>query len=627
MTHSSISDVLKTLGAADEKFSARLHGHAPAVEVALREIYGERTDFADIFSAIMQVATKSWLVRKDDLKQLDERRLEKPDWFQQSGQIGYTAYVDRFAGTLNGVAHNTGYLKELGITYLHLLPLLKMRPDNNDGGFAVSDYGQVDPAFGSNDDLQKLARKLHTNGISLCIDLTLNHTADDHAWALAAKADDPHYRAFYYMYPDRTEPDELEKTLYEVFPDTAPGNFTQVPETGEWVWTTFYPYQWDLNYSNPDVLRSVLSAMLFLANLGVDVFRLDAAPFLWKRKGTDSMNQPEVFSIIRTLQALLAIAAPAAILKAEEVVPSYRLIRYLGAGEGAGTVCQLAYNTTLMVLSWGALAEGKVHRLVNVLESLPDLPQGSAWLNYVRCHDDIGWGVLFEEDADYGARDWHDYAACLRRFYRGDEVHSFAAGKDDQRTSTNGTAASLCGLETALKTGDVTTINTAMNRMLALYTLAYAYGGIPLINMGDEIGLPNDHEFASHGRFDGDGRWLQRGFMDWESAARRNAQGHEARLFSAFAQLAQIRQKSPMLSGSIAEPQAHADGRVLSLHHRNKAGELSVLVNFSNQPVQINLPASGPWRDELTGERLVRIQMEMPPYGRLWLVPEEAEKG
>lgn len=625
MTQPAISSLLASPQYTDSALRDRFLAHGADAEAALRELYGTRPDFADVFAGILAVVADAHGARRKDLRKLDEKRLHTPDWFAQAEQIGYTAYVDRFAGNLTGVAGKIGHLQELGVTYLHLLPLLKMQSGENDGGFAVADYGEVDPLFGSNSDLESLAGKLRKSGISLCIDLTLNHTARDHKWALAARSGDPKYKAYYYMYPDRTEPDAFEQNLGEVFPNTAPGNFTHVPETGDWVWTTFYPYQWDLNYSNPDVLRSILAAMLALANAGVEVFRLDAAPFLWKRKGTDCMNQPEVFSIIRALQALLAIAAPAAILKAEAVVPSYRLIRYLGAGSVPGKGCQLAYNTTLMVLSWGALAKGNVDRLVNVLQSLPPLPAGSAWLNYVRCHDDIGWGVLFEENADYDAADWREYAADLRRFYRGEANEPFACGQDYQETSTNGTAASLCGLEHAIQSNDADGMNLAIDRLLALYTVAYAYGGIPLINMGDEIGLLNDPDYATHERYDGDGRWLHRGFMDWLATTRETGQGHAARIFASLAKLGQIRKRSSALSASIAHAETVSDGRVLSLHHRHNGDDVWVLVNFSSQTVKVNTPEGGPWHDELSGELLAQNNPEMPPFGRLWLTKDKPE--
>ena len=249
------------------------------------------------------------------------------------------------------------------------MPVLRARPEPNDGGYAVADYGAIEPALGTMDDLRALAAELRAHGMALCVDVVLNHTAQEHAWARAALAGDPAKLAFYRTFPDRTEPDAYERTLPEVFPDIAPGSFTWVPGLGRWVWTTFNTYQWDLDYTNPAVFRAMAEVVLELADAGVDVLRLDAVPFLWKRIGTDCQNQPEVHELLQALRAVARIAAPAVGFKAEAIVAPRQLVTYLGTGRHQAKECDLAYNNVLMALLWSALASGRVALMTHVLST------------------------------------------------------------------------------------------------------------------------------------------------------------------------------------------------------------------------------------------------------------------
>jgi amylosucrase len=395
------------------------------------------------------------------------------------------------------------------------MPLLAARPEPNDGGYAVVDYRRVEPALGTIQDLRQLAHELHAHGMALCIDVVLNHTAREHAWARDKLA-------YYRTYPDRTEPDEYERTLPEVFPDIAPGSFTHVPELDRWVWTTFNDYQWDLDYTNPEVFREMAEVILNLANAGVDVLRLDAVPFLWKRKGTDCQNQPEVHQLLQALRAVARIATPALGFKAEAIVSPSDLVTYLGTGRHEGKECDLAYNNVLMALLWSSLASGRVALMTHVLAAMPAVPPGAGWVTYVRCHDDIGWAIGPEDAAAVG-EDAHLHRRFLSDFYAGDFPGSFARGarfqqdQDSGEARTSGMTASLAGLEA----GD----ELAVHRILLLYAVAFAHGGLPLIYMGDELGLLNDRDWAADPLHRDDNRWMHRPPMDWAAAERRHEPG------------------------------------------------------------------------------------------------------
>ncbi len=490
----AFAHALERLGSLEgDALLARLETHLPDAVPALRSLYGASTDLDELLGELLDVVGRAAERRPEALRRLDRRREIDPGWFQSPGLIGYVAYADRFAKTLAGVRDRLDYLTELGVTYLHLMPLLQAREGDNDGGYAVLDYGAVEPALGTMDDLESLAAELHDRGISLCIDLVLNHTAAEHAWARAAAAGDPAYRDFYLIYPDRTEPDAYERTLPEVFPDNAPGSFTDVPGVGV-VWTTFNTFQWDLNWANPRVFEAMLGVLLDLANRGIDVLRLDAAPFLWKRLGTNCQNQPEAHLIVQALRALVRIAAPAVAFKAEAIVAPDDLVQYLGAHEQYRPECDLAYHNQLMVMLWSSIATRDARLATVALRRLRPAPPEAAWVTYVRCHDDIGWAV---SDTDAWAVGWnpYDHRQFLAAFFAGRTPGSFALGADFQvnpdtgDVRTSGSTAALCGLELAVQSGDPAAVTAGVRRVLLLHAVTYSFGGIPLVYMGDEIGL------------------------------------------------------------------------------------------------------------------------------------------
>ncbi|MFM2077094.1 MAG: Amylosucrase, partial [Actinomycetota bacterium] len=410
-----------------DRVAARARLWSPILRPLLDALYGDVTDTDALLQRLVGIATGGALARRASLEQLDIERETDPSWFQHSSMIGYVAYADLFGGTLQGVADHLDYLSELRVTYLHLMKVLRARDGANDGGYAVLDYRDVDPSLGTWADLEHLADQLHERGVSLCLDLVMNHTASDHEWAERARAGSDAHRRYYLVFPDRDEPDRYEAGLPEVFPEIAPGNFTWDDQLRGWVWTTFHDYQWDLNYANPDVLVEMLQIMIHLANSGVDVLRLDAVAFTWKRLGTNCQNQPEAHLIAQVYRALMAIAAPAVLLKAEAIVAPADLLPYLGVHRLERPECHLAYHNQLMVMLWSSLAAGDAALAAVAMQALPPTPASAGWVNYVRCHDDIGWAVSDDDAAAVGLNG-PAHREFLARFYRGDFWQSFADG-------------------------------------------------------------------------------------------------------------------------------------------------------------------------------------------------------
>ena len=587
--------------------------------------------------------------RRPALRALDEERLLRPDWFLTPDQVGYVCYADRFAGTLRGVQEHIGYLRELGVTYLHLMPLLHPRPGADDGGYAVVDYRSIRPELGTMSDLAALADALHESGISLTLDLVINHVAQEHEWALKAVKGEEPYRSYFLFYPDRAQPDAFEATLPEVFPDFAPGNFTWVPDVtwndrpehpGAWVWTTFNDYQWDLDWSNPDVFCEMLQVILNLANVGVDCFRLDAIAFIWKRLGTNCQGQPEVHGVVQALRAALHIAAPAVVFKAEAIVAPEELSAYLGRGTHAGKVCDLAYHNNLMVQIWSSLATGEAGLMRRALATAQPKPVTTAWGTYVRCHDDIGWAI---SDTDAAALGLSGFAhrAFLSRFYSGDFPGSFARGEVFQANPVtgdariSGTLASLAGLQSAFENGDPGAVDVALGRIFLVHAIIYGFGGIPLLYMGDELGLLNDHAYRSDSRRAGDNRWTHRPRMPWPKAERRrDLSTIEGRVFDGLRHLAHVRATIPSLHAAVESvPLDIGTEGVLALARRHPAGAMVELYNVSDRWQRVRADAVTSVGIERTWDRLSAFApvsdsgfYDLPPYAAWWLTDPPDER-
>lgn len=619
--------------AEQEVFRLRYDLYMNDVLRPLRKLYGERSDYESVVARFVEIVAHAYARRPPDLRFLDLRRQAEPDWFQLPSMVGYVCYADRFAGDLKGVTQKIDYLKELGVTYLHLMPLLRPRPRPNDGGYAVMNYRQVDPALGTMSDLSDLAKRLRRNGISLCIDLVCNHTAKEHRWAQQALDGDPVYQDYYWMFPDRTMPDRFEQTLPEIFPDFKPGNFTYYEAVNRWVWTTFNEYQWDLNYTNPAVFAEMLEIILYLANQGVEILRMDAVAFMWKRLGTDCQNQPEAHYLLQAFRALSRIAAPGLILKAEAIVGPDRLIHYLGRGRAANKECELAYHNLFMVMMWSALAERRAVLTTHALQKMPEAPSGCAWITYARCHDDIGWAVSDEDAAGVGLSG-HMHRAFLSDFYSGRFPGSFARGATFQfnpRTGDrriSGAMASLAGLEVAQERKDALEIDLAVRRILLLHNLMFSFGGIPLIYMGDELGLLNDYGYLHDKDLAGDNRWIHRPPMDWNRAAQRyDEQTTAARIHQGLLALVAARKATPAFHAQArSEPVWIHNDHVFALRRESPRGRVLIVANVSEalQTVsQQRLEQLGydlPLVDLITNRELAdAFSLSLAPYEALWL--------
>jgi amylosucrase len=598
-----------------EVFAARLDRWYPDLLEALIQLYPNPAAVAD---RLVRLAATAYADRSDDLHALDLRRSLEPDWFQRPDALGYAAYTERFADTLRGVAERVDYLHGLGVTYLHLMPLLQPRPAPNDGGYAVVDYREIRTDLGTMDDLRALADVLRDAGISLCLDLVLNHVAREHEWAQKARSGDARTRAYFHVFPHREMPDAYERTLPEVFPRFAPGNFTWDEELEGWVWTTFNDYQWDVDWSNPDVLCEYADIVLALANHGVEVLRLDAIAFTWKRLGTNCQNQPEVHALTQALRTVARIACPAVAFKAEAIVGPQDLVAYLGQGPRYGKVSDLAYHNALMVHVWSMLAAKDVRLSTGALQRLDQPPPTTAWITYVRCHDDIGWAVS-DEDAEAVGLTGPGHRRFLSDFYAGDFPGSWSRGlvfQENHATSDkriSGSLASLAGLET----GDP----LAVARILLVHAVILGFGGLPVLWMGDELGLPNDYSWAEEPAHADDNRWVHRPRMPWPPVG-------EPAVADGIRRLIGIRRTLPQLHASRpAEVLTPRDPGVFLVVRRHPLGPMLGAYNMTPEvrtaplPLLAELGLDESAHDHIAGGSVVvdGDSVVLEPYQGAWL--------
>jgi len=585
-----------------KQFTARLHKNFSALFELYFQIYNGQYDFFYHLEDLVASMARSWFSRPQDLRELDGEREQHPLWFQSNQMLGGVCYVDLFADDLKGVKSKIPYFKELGLTYLHLMPLFKAPESENDGGYAVSSYREVHPPLGTMKELASLAHELRNANISLVVDFVFNHTSDEHLWAEQAKAGDEEFMDFYRIFPTREMPDRYAQNLRDIFPEQRPGSFTFFPdlfpspnsagiggrardEGGGWVWTTFHSYQWDLNYANPAVFNRMAEEMLFLANQGVEVLRLDAVAFIWKQLGTGCENLPEAHILIKAFNAAAQIAAPALIFKSEAIVHPDDVVKYISPNE-----CQISYNPLLMALLWNSLATRKTDLLSQALATRFKIHPETAWVNYVRVHDDIGW-TFSDEDATLLGVNGNDHRRFLNEFYRGRFNGSFSRGLPFQENPLNGdcrisgTCASLAGLEKAMHEEGANEVELAIRRILLIHGVILTVGGIPLIYLGDEVGTLNDYTFRDDPAHERDSRWVHRPRADWEKYAKRNdATTVEGRVFQGLKKLIGLRKQHKVFGGGEVEIIPTENEHVLGFMRTHAGKRAVIFANFSEEP-------------------------------------------
>ena len=567
--------------------------------------------------------------RKAALKRMDRERAKNPQWYKGNRMVGMMMYTDAFAGDLKGVLKHLNYIEECGVNYLHLMPLLDTPEGRSDGGYAVSDFRKVRPDLGTMEDLECLAAECHKRDVSICLDFVMNHTSEDHEWAKKARMGDPEYQSRYFFYDNYDLPAQFERTVPEVFPTTAPGNFTWVADAGKYVMTTFYPYQWDLNYWNPVVLNEMVGNMLNLVNRGIDVIRIDAVPYIWKQLGTNCRNLPQVHSIVRIMRIICEIVCPGVLLLGEVVMEPDKVVPYFGSVEKPE--CHMLYNVTTMAATWNSVATKDIRLLRQQMNVVSSLPKDYVFLNYLRCHDDIGWGLDYPWLKQFGI-DEVSHKKYLNDFLTGQYPGSFGRGElynsDPESGDARlcGTTASLCGIEKAAYERDEEALKKAVRLDLMLHAYMLSQSGIPVIYSGDEIGQENDYTYHENPKKWDDSRYLHRGSFRWDLEKKRSVKGSlQETIFEGIKKLESIRAQFPVFCTDAEVWTIDTwDDAVLGLVRRSGEEKLIALYNFSefDKVAWIN-EEDGMYKDLISGRRLEAKGVQIPAYGVYWLMREK----
>ena len=597
-------------------FSRRMAERYEELKSLYSGLYHNDLAAFDYFCGMLE---RSFNSRKASLRALDAKRLDDPDWFRSNKLMGMMLYVSAFAGNLRGVRKKLPYFEECGVNYLHLMPLLESPRDRSDGGYAVADFRRIQPELGTMDDLESLADDCREKGISLCLDFVMNHTSEEHAWARAARAGDEIARGRYFFYDNWDVPNRYEQTVPQVFPTTAPGNFTWLEDCQQVVMTTFYPYQWDLNYANPMVFNDMTENMLYLANRGIHVIRLDAVPYIWKELGTSCRNLPQVHTLVRLMRLACEIVCPSVLLLGEVVMEPVRVVPYFGSPEHPE--CHMLYNVTTMATTWHTLATRDVRLLRHQIDQLSGLPTDCLFQNYLRCHDDIGWGLDYPWLRQFGMEEVA-HKKYLNDWFTGKWPGSPARGElynDDPRLGDArlcGTTASLCGLESA-KTPEEMELALACDIMLHAWMLTQS--GIPVLYSGDEIGQLNDNDYHLDQEKCADSRYLHRGDFDWEKEKLRGEPATcQGRLFTALRKLETIRASERVFRADAKMSTFDTGSNCVLGVCRELDGERFLgLYNFSENLISVFL-GNTLKKDLVTKQTVSTDTINLPAYGFFW---------
>lgn len=648
VSHSLLNEILIKLNPEIEQkelrhFYTRLGANFYAIHSLFYLLYGDRDDFNEQALCLVETMARQYIIRSEKFKNKDIEREKDHNWFLSQKWVGMALYTDGFAEDLNGLKDKLHYFQELGVNMIHIMPILQCPEGKSDGGYAVSDFRQVDSRIGTNEDLHELSESLKKREILLAMDVVLNHTSNEHDWAKRARLGEKKYQDYYYQFDNREIPDMFEETMPEIFPETAPGNFTWDEEMNKWVMTVFNDFQWDLNYSNPAVFIEMLDIILFWANQGADIIRLDAVAFLWKKIGSACQNEREAHLILQLMKDCCQVTAPGVLFIAEAIVAPVEIIKYFGEDAINAKECEIAYNATFMALMWDAVATKNAKLLYQGLRALPDKLERATWLNYVRCHDDIGLGF---DDADIWAVDYEPagHRQFLIDYYTGNFSDSDARGlpfghnlkTGDARIS--GSLASLVGLQAALESNSPDRINNASQHILLLHSLILSFGGLPLLYYGDELGTLNDSSYLNDEHKANDSRWAHRPNFDWDKAELRHQPGTiEYQIFMALKKMIAVRKEIPAFADFNNRELIHIENSHLFVFSRfnltRTAGSVLVVVNFDANPQYLDMShpniksviSYGHVMDLVSGDTptMFKDQLVIPPYHFYWLTDQQ----
>ncbi len=607
--------------AIEATYRKRFDRHFEELRWLYMELYGNSSMFAELCDNMKRF----YMERNTDLRASDASREKRPDWYKQNDMMGMMFYIDNFAGNMKGVQKKLDYIEQCGVNYIHLMPFLDTPEGRSDGGYAVSDFRKVQEKLGTMEDLEHLTAACHEKDINVCMDFVMNHTSEDHEWAKRARQGDGEYMGRYFFFDNWGIPAKYEQTVPQVFPTTAPGNFTWLPDAGHFVMTSFYPYQWDLNYRNPRVFNEMMYNFLFLANKGIDIVRIDAVPYIWKELGTTCRNLQQVHTIVRMMRMIGESVCPGILLLGEVVMEPEKVVPYFGTVEKPE--CHMLYNVTTMATTWHTVATRDVSLLKKQLDIVDSLPKDYVFLNYLRCHDDIGWGL------DYATLEQEGMMERSHKQYLNDYFQGYAGNSTSRGELYNadpvtgdarfcGTTASMCGIEKAGFEQDPAAMDLAIRKDLMLHAYMFMQSGIPVLYSGDEIAQVNDYTYKDDPNKVADSRYIHRGVMHWDLAEKRNDLSTvEGKMFLGLQKLEQIRkEEKAFVSYADTWTVETWEKGVLCIGRFYDGEKIYGLFNFSeyDKTAWIN-ENDGLYVDLISGQKMKACGVNIPAFGYYYL--------
>ena len=607
--------------AIEATYRKRFDRHFEELRWLYMELYGNSSMFAELCDNMKRF----YMERNTNLRASDASREKRPDWYKQNDMMGMMFYIDNFAGNMKGVQEKLDYVEQCGVNYIHLMPFLDTPEGRSDGGYAVSDFRKVQEKLGTMEDLEPLTAACHEKDINVCMDFVMNHTSEDHEWAKRARQGDGEYMGRYFFFDNWDIPAKYEQTVPQVFPTTAPGNFTWLPDAGHFVMTSFYPYQWDLNYRNPRVFNEMMYNFLFLANKGIDIVRIDAVPYIWKELGTTCRNLQQVHTIVRMMRMIGEIVCPGILLLGEVVMEPEKVVPYFGTVEKPE--CHMLYNVTTMATTWHTVATRDVSLLKKQLDIVDSLPKDYVFLNYLRCHDDIGWGL------DYATLEQEGMMERSHKQYLNDYFQGYAGNSTSRGELYNadpvtgdarfcGTTASMCGIEKAGFEQDPAAMDLAIRKDLMLHAYMFMQSGIPVLYSGDEIAQVNDYTYKDDPNKVADSRYIHRGVMHWDLAKKRNDLSTvEGKMFLGLQKLEQIRkEEKAFVSYADTWTVETWEKGVLCIGRFYDGEKIYGLFNFSeyDKTAWIN-ENDGLYVDLISGQKMKACGVNIPAFGYYYL--------
>jgi maltose alpha-D-glucosyltransferase / alpha-amylase len=519
-------------------------------------------------------------------------------WYKDA--VVYSLYVDMFNQTFDGLIEKLDHLRDLGITCLWLLPILDS--PMRDAGFDIKDYRNIRaellglPADTSPElkqaEFRQFLQRAHEYGIRVIFDIAMNHTSEEHPWFVESrKGPENLYRDFYIWNRDTNKYKETRL----LFKGMVPSNWEQ---DGDWFFFhRFFEFQPDLNYRNPDVLIEVCKILLFWLQQGLDGFRADAIPYLWKEDGTDCENLPQTHTILKIFRAVLDSVRPNTLLLAEACQPPKEVVKYFGDNDE----CHAGYHFPLMPMIFKSLATQKSTSVIDILKPdvTPAIAPDNQWFIFLRLHDELTLEMVTPSDR-----------AIIHNHYCHKPLWDFRVGE--------GISARLAEL-----------LDRDARKITMAYSIMLTLPGTPIIYYGDEFARLNDEAFfetykEKTGKHDS--RYLVRGFLDWQHINEQLSipDSLTSKVYSGIKQQLSVRAQNPAFGrGDLnwIKPAGNESDNLLAYQRNFNGSSVIVINNLSEREVTIQAQEFLDGKDVIN--MLTAEPMSFPytlgAYSFLWL--------